>query len=61
VAGLADGSGAVCGLWKPSALAESRISLRLFLFSGFAKEAEPFAKELAQLDDMLHWNEHGAL
>jgi hypothetical protein len=51
----------VCGLWKPSALAESRISLRLFLFSGFAKEAEPFAKELAQLDDMLHWNEHGAL
>ena len=47
-------------LWKPSALAERHIGLRLFLFIGFAKEAEPFGKELRQLEEMLRWDEQGA-
>lgn len=47
-------------LWKPSALAEQHIALRLFLFIGFAKEAEPFGKELWQLEAMLRWQEQGA-
>ena len=47
-------------LWKPSALAERHISLRLFLFIGFAKEAEPFGRELGELEVMLRWAEQGA-
>ncbi len=47
-------------LWKPSALAEERIGLRLFLFIGFAKEDTPFGKELGQLEEMLRWNDQGA-
>jgi hypothetical protein len=47
-------------LWKPSALAERHIGLRLFLFIGFAKEAEPFGKELGELEVMLRWEEQGA-
>ena len=47
-------------LWKPSALAEGHIGLRLFLFIGFAKEAEPFGKELAHLSEQLRWGENGA-
>lgn len=46
-------------LWKPSALAETWVGLRLFLFVGFAGEAEPFEKELTLLRDQLRWNEHG--
>lgn len=48
------------GLWKPSALAEKYIDLRLFLFIGFAAEAEPFGKELGALDAQLQWDAHGA-
>ena len=48
------------GLWKPSALAERHIGLRLFLFIGFAKEDIPFGRELGQLEEMLRWDEHGA-
>ena len=48
-------------LWKPSALAERHIGLRLFLFIGFAKEEKPFGRELAQLEEMLRWNESGTL
>lgn len=48
------------GLWKPSALAESYVGLRLFLFIGFAAEAEPFGKELGALDAQLEWDKHGA-
>jgi len=47
-------------LWKPSALAEQHIGVRLFLFIGFAKEAEPFGKELAQLEEMLGWDRNEA-
>ncbi len=47
-------------LWKPSALAERHIGLRLFLFIGFAKEPEPFGKELAQLSEQLRWSESGS-
>ncbi len=47
-------------LWKPSALAERHVGLRVFLFIGFAKEAEPFGKELGHLEEMLRWDEQGA-
>ncbi len=47
-------------LWKPSALAEERICLRLFLLIGFAAEAEPFGKELGALETQLLWDAHGA-
>jgi len=47
-------------LWKPTALAERHIGLRLFLFIGFAKEADPFGKELGQLEAMLHSHQKGA-
>lgn len=47
-------------LWKPSALADGHIGPRLFLFIGFAKEADPFGKELAQLREQLRWGENGA-
>ncbi|MGI4789597.1 MAG: hypothetical protein ACRYFS_12190 [Janthinobacterium lividum] len=47
-------------LWKPSALAERHIGLRLFLFIGFAKEPDPFGKELAQLSEQLRWDENRA-
>jgi hypothetical protein len=48
-------------LWKPSALEQGWVGMRLFIFIGFAQEAEPFHKELWQLDEQLHWEEHGAL
>jgi hypothetical protein len=43
-------------LWKPSSLAESpSVGLRLFLLIGFARENEPFGKELTALESQLEW------
>lgn len=47
-------------LWKPSTLARKGTGLRLFLFVGFAAEAEPFGKKLGALDAQLEWDKHGA-
>lgn len=47
-------------LWKPSALAECHIGLRVFLFIGFDKAPVPFGEELELLDEQLHWDENGA-
>lgn len=51
---------ALSNLWKPSALADEHIGLRLVLFIGFAQEADPFRKELASLNTAVNWDEHGA-
>jgi hypothetical protein len=47
-------------LWKPSSVAQGdHIGLRMFLFIGFAREADPFGKELDTLESQLEWHELG--
>jgi hypothetical protein len=36
------------------------VGLRLFLFIGFAREADPFGKELDILEERLDWDRQGA-
>lgn len=49
---------ALSRLWKPSASVEPRNRLDLFLFIGFAAEAEPFGAELMELHEQLRWDEN---
>lgn len=46
-------------LWTPSEV-NSRDQLHLLLLICFAKEEEPFAAELSELDQQIHWRSHGA-